>query len=265
VWVAAELSEDLYERIEAAKQHLGLDNSAPFFPVPCPVDLLRPNADTKTLIELIKQIEREKNVKVVAVVIDTLSRAMAGGNENAPDDMGALVKHLDDIRYDCDCTVEAIHHTGKDTARGARGHSLLRAATDTEIEVGGGRIKVTKQRTMAGGDAWSFRLVSRRVGMRHDGSEAVSCYVETRGSEKGDKDWQMQLTGEQQAWLDALREKAPSGKEGFKAETAMVIWGVDKRTSATYRLSVLLGAGHLTQPKNGHYALAKMTAVKSET
>src|SRR5262249_28655316 len=58
-WVAAELSEDLYERIEAAKQHLGLDNSAPFFPVPCPVDLLRPNADTNALIELIKQIERE--------------------------------------------------------------------------------------------------------------------------------------------------------------------------------------------------------------
>ena len=28
-----------------------------------------------------------------------------------------------------------VHHTGKDTAKGARGHSLLRAATDTEIEV----------------------------------------------------------------------------------------------------------------------------------
>jgi hypothetical protein len=184
VWVAAEMSEDLYDRIEAVKQHLGLDNDTPFFAVPCPVDLLRPGGDTKPLIALVKEIEDKHKVKIVKVTIDTLSRALAGGNENAPDDMGALVKHLDAIRYECQCTVEAIHHCGKDTAKGARGHSLLRAATDTEIEVGQGRIKVTKQRSMAGGDAFSFRLKERHVGLRHDGSIAKSCYVETV---KGDK------------------------------------------------------------------------------
>jgi hypothetical protein len=32
---------------------------APFFMVPCPVDLLRPGGDTKPLIELVKQIRRQ--------------------------------------------------------------------------------------------------------------------------------------------------------------------------------------------------------------
>ena len=30
-----------------------------------------------------------------------------------------------------------VHHTGKDETRGARGHTSLRAATDTEIEITG--------------------------------------------------------------------------------------------------------------------------------
>jgi hypothetical protein len=260
VWVAAEMSEDLYDRIEAVKQHLGLDNSVPFFAVPCPVDLLRPGADINPLIDLIKTIEAEHGVKVIKTTIDTLSRALAGGNENAPDDMGMFVKHVDRIRYECACTVEVIHHTGKDSARGARGHSLLRAATDTEIEVGGGRIKVTKQRTMAGGDEWEFKRSPRRVGLRHDGTDATSCYVETREARgKGSADWRLELTEEQRGWLNALNEAAPQSKDGFSADTAMVIWGLDRRTTAVSRLSTLFGAGHLTKPKGekgGVYAFA---------
>ena len=263
VWVAAEMSEDLWDRIEAVRQHLGLSIDTPFFAVPCPVDLLRPDGDTKPLIELVKTIETKHNAKVVKATIDTLSRALAGGNENAPDDMGALVKHLDAIRYQCDCAVEAIHHCGKDAAKGARGHSLLRAATDTEIEIGQGRIKVTKQRSMAGGDAFSFRLKERHVGLRHDGSIAKSCYVETVKGDKGDKSWQLPLTSEQQRWSDELRAKASD--RPFEVETAMVIWGLNKRTTASDRLRSLYGAGHLTQPKKGFYRFVRDGVEKNAT
>jgi hypothetical protein len=263
VWVAAEMSEDLYDRIEAVRGHLGLTTDTPFFAVPCPVDLLRSDGDTKPLIELVKAIEAKHSVKVVKVTIDTLSRALAGGNENAPDDMGALVKHLDAIRYLCDCAVEAIHHCGKDAAKGARGHSLLRAATDTEIEIGQGRIKITKQRSMAGGDAFSFRLKERHVGLRHDGSIAKSCYVETVKGDKGDKSWQLPLTSEQQRWSDELRAKASD--RPFEVETAMVIWGLNKRTTASDRLRSLYGAGHLTQPKKGFYRFVRDGVEKNAT
>jgi RecA-family ATPase len=51
---------------------------------------------------------------------------MAGGNENAPDDMGALVRNIDRLRAETGAAVLLVHHTGKDTSRGARGHSLAR-------------------------------------------------------------------------------------------------------------------------------------------
>jgi hypothetical protein len=69
------------------------------------------------------------------VVVDTLSRAMAGGNENAPDDMSAFIRNIDRIRQETGAHVLIVHHCGKDAAKGARGHSCLRAATDTKIEL----------------------------------------------------------------------------------------------------------------------------------
>jgi hypothetical protein len=48
VWVAAEMSEDLYDRIEAVKQHHGLKNDVPFFAVPCPVDLAAGNGKDRS-------------------------------------------------------------------------------------------------------------------------------------------------------------------------------------------------------------------------
>lgn len=116
------------------------------------------------------------------MVVDTVSRALAGGDENDPAVMGALVRATDEIREATDAAVLAIHHSGKDTTRGARGHSLLRAAVDTEIEVtatGEERAAtVTKQRDLASGQRIGFRL--RVVDLGHDlaGEPVTSCIVE---------------------------------------------------------------------------------------
>lgn len=180
VWVAAEGGSGVYKRLAALKTHYKRDD-APFFIVPCPVDLRRADADVKPLIDLIKRIETENGVKVVKVTIDTLSRVMAGGDENSPVDMGQLVHHFDAIRYVTKAHVAIIHHTGKDKAKGARGHSLLRAATDTEIEVDSRTITVTKQRDLEGDIKMHFGLVVVRLGADARGHEITSCYVEMGG------------------------------------------------------------------------------------
>ena len=113
--------------------------------MPCLIDLLRPKGDTEELIDLIEVVSRNKKGKVKLVIIDTLSRALSGGNENSPDDMGNLVKHLDKIRHTLKTHLCIIHHSGKDRAKGARGHSLLRAATDTELEVANHVIRARKK------------------------------------------------------------------------------------------------------------------------
>jgi KaiC/GvpD/RAD55 family RecA-like ATPase len=173
VYVAAEAGVSAENRVAALRAHFK-DAEAPFDLVPCPVDLLRPNGDTKALIELVKEAEADYG-KVRLVVIDTLSRAIAGGNENSPDDMGALVKHLDALRVATRAHVMVIHHSGKDTAKGARGHSLLRAATDTEIEIQAGVARITKQRDMEMGASIGFDLVPVDLGVSDEGEKVTSC------------------------------------------------------------------------------------------
>jgi hypothetical protein len=177
VWVAAEGGRGVYKRLEALKQHYKRDD-VPFFIVPCPVDLLRPNADTKPLIEMIQGIERDKGVKVVKATVDTLSRALAGGNENGPEDMGALIKNCDKLRFACRLHLTLIHHTGLADKSRARGSSLLRAAADTEIEITRGRIRVTKQRDMEQTGEWGFRLSSMNLGPDEKGRPVSSPWVE---------------------------------------------------------------------------------------
>ena len=108
------------------------------------------------------------------MVLDTLSRIMAGGDENGPKDMTAVVDNVDYIRSARNVHCCIVHHAGKDVARGARGHSSLRAATDTEIElarIGESEDKtftvaVKKQREMAGDDVFTCTLKSVLLG--HD-------------------------------------------------------------------------------------------------
>ena len=74
--------------------------------------------------------------------------------------MGNLVKHLDKIRHTLKTHLCIIHHSGKDLAKGARGHSLLRAAADTELEVANHVIRAKKQRDMEEGIPIAFELIT---------------------------------------------------------------------------------------------------------
>ena len=69
------------------------------------------------------------------IVVDTLARAMGSGDENAGADIAGLVANLGHLRQATGAHIMLIHHPGKDASRGARGHSALRAAIDTEIVV----------------------------------------------------------------------------------------------------------------------------------
>jgi putative DNA primase/helicase len=64
------------------------------------------------------------------VVVDTLHRAMPGGDENSAKDVGLVITHADRIRRFAGCTVLIVHHSKKD-ADIERGSTALRAACDT--------------------------------------------------------------------------------------------------------------------------------------
>lgn len=176
LYLAPEGGTGFQKRIQAYRIKHRLE-ALPFGLVPCPIDLFGERADTRRIIELVREVEQQYEMPCRLIVVDTLARAMAAGDENTAVDMGKFVGHCDRLRTATGATVLVIHHTGKDKAKGARGSSALRAATDTEIEVGGGKVTATKQRDMPKGDTMLFDLESLPIGQRGDGKQVTACVV----------------------------------------------------------------------------------------
>lgn len=184
IYCAMEGAHGIRNRVTAWARHYGLEGAPiPFAIIPVALNLQDPEADTSRLIEAIETAAAKMGQPVALVVMDTLSRAMAGGNENSPEDMGALVMNSDRIRQATGAHVAWIHHSGKDQAQGARGHSLLRAATDTEIEISRldanspSTARVTKQRELEIDGVWTFSLERVELGKNHRGKPVTSCIV----------------------------------------------------------------------------------------
>jgi KaiC/GvpD/RAD55 family RecA-like ATPase len=185
VYIAGEGVHGIQNRVAAFRKHHGIiTTDVPFAVIPAALDLRSEAADTGRLIDTIGEAESTLRCPVRLLVVDTLSRALAGGNENSPDDMGAFVMHVDRIRQACGAHVLNLHHSGKDGTRGARGHSLLRAAVDTEIEItrdaeaGISTAHVRKQRELPSDvPPLSFALWSIPLGQDEDGDEITSCVI----------------------------------------------------------------------------------------
>lgn len=212
VYVAAEGGRGIRKRIAALRQTCDLTH---FAVVPCSINLLGANSDVQPLCDLIGRAGLALKTPVVLVVIDTLSRSIAGANENSSEDMTAFVRACDKIRSASGAHLMVVHHAGKDTSKGARGHSSLRAATDTELEVEDEVLRVRKQRDGEHIADMPFRLREVQVGERADGRAITSCVVEWAGP---GEDFKVQeLTDEETETLDMLR--AAYAREGSQPVT----------------------------------------------
>jgi len=86
VYVAAEGGKRIKRRIAALKKRYhaeyGADAPEPLFAlVRYQIDLRSNNADLKSLLALVRDAEKKTGEKCVWIIVDTLSRAMAGGDE----------------------------------------------------------------------------------------------------------------------------------------------------------------------------------------
>lgn len=221
LYLALEGSHAILNRVTAFKAEHGLERAPlPFAIVPVSLNLLNPEADAGRVVETCRAVAAEFGADPRLIVVDTLARAIAGGNENAPEDMGSLIKTGDALRQEAGAHVMWIHHSGKDAAKGARGHSSLRAATDTEIEVvatGAHRLaSVTKQRDMECSGAFPFTLRVVELGLNRRGKSVTSCVVEASEDRPAAGGYRPRLTGHPKRALEILNDLiAASGATGF--------------------------------------------------
>lgn len=181
IYCALEGGQGTNNRVAAFKEHHGVNSGIDLAIVPCSINLLCDD-DIDALVESVR-LAGERIGKVRLIVIDTLSRALSGGDENSSEDMGRLVIAADKLRAICLAHICFIHHSGKDKALGARGHSLVRAACDTELEIvrdedlGVSRMEIVKQREMEKVDGVSFVLSRMVLGQDVRGKDITSCVV----------------------------------------------------------------------------------------
>lgn len=202
VYVAAEGGRGFRKRVVAIKRHHN-STKFPLALVPCSVRLFGPRSDANELTTLVDNASLKFEQPVSLVVIDTLSRATAGANENASEDMTSFVSAVDKIRAATGAHVMVVHHSGKDTSKGARGHSSLRAATDTELEIAKRRLNVKKQRDGEHAPEIAFDLVTVNVGTDRHGKPVTSCAVEWQSA--GAELEQAHLTRREHQVADALK------------------------------------------------------------
>jgi hypothetical protein len=183
VYIATEAGRGIENRICAYKQYYpSMPADLPFAAVVSPVNLRDPGTCDRVYDKIMKAGISEP---IGLIIVDTLSRGMGGGDENSSADMGAFVVNMDELRQRTGAHVLIVHHLGKDQSRGARGHSLLRAAVDTEIVVtrddatGISTATVTKQRELPLGGQMHYRLRTVELGRRpSDDRPVTSCVVE---------------------------------------------------------------------------------------
>lgn len=124
VYVAAEGLFGYSSRWEAWKAHYGLKSAPNFRFWDTSVNFM--DADALKAFQ-----ERIAPLKPTMVVVDTVARAMAGGDENSTKDMGTFVASCDRLREELHCGLLLVHHTGKDGR--IRGSSALFAACDSVL------------------------------------------------------------------------------------------------------------------------------------
>lgn len=232
LYLATEGGRGAAGRLKALRFRYGDLTDCRFHISPVTADFLHSREDMKGVLAEAQRIREAFDYPIEMIVIDTLSRVLAGGDENSSEHMGVIVKSLDWLRENGHVHIMAVHHTGKQKDRGARGHSLLRAAVDTEIEVDGRVFRVTKQRDMETGFESAFKLVPVRVGIDEDGDELRSCYVEAvegagAATEPGPLTTEAaQLKARISEWLTAQCDKDGSTERVFRTGDAIRIFSM---------------------------------------
>lgn len=197
IYQAGEGGRGIKKRLRAYRNHhgIGLDENIPFVLMPAALDLHGSDDPTDLFIKECLFWSAQMPVPLELVVIDTLSAATPGANENASDDMSRVLARCERIARELQCHVMIVHHMNAEGSK-PRGHTSIFANLDNAIAVrkvdglrdsrpaeeGGPReireAVLTKQKDGEDGLTIRFCLRSVDIGTDRDGDAITSCVCE---------------------------------------------------------------------------------------
>jgi hypothetical protein len=121
------------------------------------------------IIQIARQVEMATGEQLVLIIIDTLSRALCGGDENSPKDMGTIVAATTLLQHGTRAHIKWLHHIPIDGSERMRGHGALLGAMDTTLHVlkgtdGTRSATVVKANDSEEGEQVAFTLESIVIG-----------------------------------------------------------------------------------------------------
>lgn len=181
VYIAAEGAGGFRNRLKAIGQQRGIELDQ------IPIGVI---SDAPNMLEKADALDVAKAIVAAGgadlIIVDTWAQVTPGSNENSGEDMGRALAHCKGIHRATGALVMLVHHSGKDSSKGARGWSGLRAAADVELEVlrndNARSVSLTKLKDGEDGAEFGFRLENVVLGLDEDGEEITSCVVEHNDS-----------------------------------------------------------------------------------
>lgn len=175
VYCALEGEEGIPQRVRAYRQRYNHSGSNIRYLLQS-FNLLKPHQ-----VEALARAIIETGAGDGVTILDTLNRAAPGTDENDSKDMGLIIAAAKDLQTQVGGLVILVHHTGKDTTKGLRGHSSLLAALDCAIEIVRTADRrswtITKSKDGRDGTAHSFQLEDVHLEDDEDGEPVTSCVV----------------------------------------------------------------------------------------
>ncbi len=182
----------------------------------------------------------ERSVRPGLVVIDTLNQNYVG-DENSSLEMSKFVGATKAIQRRLNCFVLVIHHSGKNKANGARGHSALLGAVDFEAEAVGHNadpriLTITKNREGPSGESFGFDLKTVVLGQNNKGRDVTTLVPTPSNAPLNDAIRTAALKGrsETQKQALALLERHESLRRDFSEVPG---WTLDDWTEEVLRIS----------------------------
>ncbi|MBS4018749.1 MAG: AAA family ATPase [Dechloromonas sp.] len=250
VFQAGEGGRGIKKRIRAYRLEHGLspEDKIPFVLLPKTVDLFAGDAAANLLIEETKHWASTFDCPLELVVIDTLSTATPGADENSSKDVSPVLARCERIASETRASVLLVHHMNSGGQK-PRGHTSIMANLDSVLKVekleemdidrrAVREIEIAKQKDGESGKKWRFVLPAVEIGRDGDGEPITSCVVRLPNvdGEPGETskatDAGIRLTPQCEVFLRAIYRALADGGEnapvvlGLPSGTRVVHWRV---------------------------------------
>jgi hypothetical protein len=248
VYQAGEGGRGIKKRLRAYRAEHGISpaDELPFVLLPATVDLFSGDDACEALIAESLHWSSTFDCPLELVVIDTLSTATPGADENSSKDIGPVLARCERIAHKTNAAVMLVHHMNSGGQK-PRGHTSILANLDSVLKVEKmeemdvdrraiREIEIAKEKDGESGRRWRFVLPAIEIGRDMEGEPITSCVVRSPNVDgsPGDNskpfDSGLRLSAQAEVFLRAIyRALAEHGEDapfalGLPRGTRVVKW-----------------------------------------